>query len=322
MKSLYPGLKPYHTFFLETDSQHSVYVELSGKPNGIPVVFLHGGPCSGTKPDHRRFFNPEQYWVILFDQRGCGQSLPFGELEHNTTQDLIADMERVRTHLGIRKWLVFGGSWGGTLGLLYAEQQQDKVLGLIIRGVFLARRQDMAWFIEQGANRIYPEQWQALVDCVPSGTQQGQKLTLIESLWAAINAEDDFLKLQVAKAWQAWNGQLAMGKAYLPQGEGGTQIDSELTVKQVRMEIHYAVNHYFIQENQILENCGTLQNIPTTIIHGRYDLVCPMEAGVSLHKALPNADFIVLPNAGHVAQHEEMIAALVSATDRFAEQLK
>ena len=322
MASLYPELKPYHTFFLGTGSQHSVYVELSGKPNGIPVVFLHGGPCSGTKPDHRRFFNPEQYWIILFDQRGCGQSVPFGELEHNTTQDLIDDMERIRAHLGIKKWLVFGGSWGGTLGLLYAEQQQDKVLGLIIRGVFLARQLDMAWFIDQGANRIYPERWQALVDCVPSATQPGQKLSLIESLWAAINGEDNLVKLQVAKEWQAWNGQLAMGKAYLPQGEGGTQIDSEIIIKQVRMEINYAVQYYFIQENQILENCGMLQNIPTTIIHGRYDLVCPMEAGVSLHKALPNADFIVLPNAGHVAQHEEMIAALVSATDRFAEQLK
>jgi proline iminopeptidase len=315
MKTLYPDITPYHTFFLETGSKHSVYVELSGNPDGIPVVFLHGGPCSGTKPDHRRFFNPEHYQAILFDQRGCGQSLPFGELEHNTTQDLIDDMERIRTQLGITKWLVFGGSWGGALGLLYAQQHQDKVLGLIVRGVFLARQQDMDWFAALGANRIYPEQWRRLVECVPSEA----RTNLVEGLWDAINSEDETAKARVAREWQAWNGQLAMGKAYQPSIQG--EPVSEMMIKQVRMEIHYAIHHYFIEGNQILENCGLLQGIPTTIIHGRYDLVCPMEAGLSLHQALPNAEYIVLPNAGHIAQHEEMIDALVSATDRFASLL-
>lgn len=317
MKTLFPEINPYHTFFLETGSKHAVYVELSGNPNGIPVIFLHGGPCSGTKPDHRRFFNPEHYWVILFDQRGCGQSLPFGELESNTTQDLIDDMERIRIQLGIKKWLVFGGSWGGTLTLLYAQQHQDKVLGMIIRGVFLARQQDMDWFISSGANRIYPEQWQRLLECAPVPA----RTKLVQALWEAINSEDELAKSQVAIEWQAWNAQLAMGKAYTPQNEVGEESQSGKMVKQVRMEIHYAVHHYFIKENNILENCISLQNIPTTIIHGRYDLVCPMEAGVSLHKALPNADFVVLPNAGHVAQHEEMIDALVSAANHFADLL-
>jgi proline iminopeptidase len=314
MKTLYPVINPYHPFFLETGSKHSVYVELSGNPNGIPVVFLHGGPCSGTKPDHRRFFNPEHYQIILFDQRGCGQSLPFGELENNTTQDLIDDMERIRNQLGIKKWLVFGGSWGGTLTLLYAQQHRDKVLGMIIRGVFLARQQDMDWFVALGANRIYPEQWHRLASCAPVQ----ERSNLVESLWRDINGDDELAKARIAKEWQAWNGQLAMGKAYPLQNQDKSEHISKETVKQVRMEIHYAVHHYFIKDNQILENCGLLKDIPTAIIHGRYDLVCPMEAGLSLHQALPGSAFTVLPNAGHIAQHEEMIDALVSATDRFA----
>ena len=317
MKILYPAINPYHRFFLETGSKHSVYVELSGNPNGIPVIFLHGGPCSGTKPDHRRFFNPEHYQIILFDQRGCGQSLPFGELENNTTQDLIDDMERIRTHLGIKKWLVFGGSWGGTLTLLYAQQHHDKVLGMVIRGVFLARQQDMDWFVALGANRIYPEQWQRLVDCVPVDA----RTNLVQGLWDAINGECQNISARVAKEWQAWNGQLAMGKAYPTQNQNQPEPISEEAIKQVRMEIHYASHNYFIRDNQILENCGLLQDIPTMIIHGRYDLVCPMEAGLSLHHALPGSEFTVLPNAGHIAQHEEMIDALVNATDRFANLL-
>jgi proline iminopeptidase len=315
MKGLYPEITPYFTFLLETRSKHSIYVELSGNPNGIPVVFLHGGPCSGTKPDHRRFFNPEQYQIILFDQRGCGQSLPFGELENNTTQDLIDDMECIRNQLGISKWLVFGGSWGGTLGLLYCQQHQDKVLGMIIRGVFLARQQDMDWFVVLGANRIYPEQWQRLVESVPMQARDN----LVQGLWDAINSADETAKAHVAKEWQAWNGQLAMGKAFQPQSQD--EPVPEQMINQVRMEIHYAIQRYFIKENQVLTHCKSLVNLPATIIHGRFDLVCPLESGLSLHQALPNAEFIVLPNAGHVSQHEEMIDALVSATDHFVRVL-
>ncbi len=315
MKTLYPEINPYEKFFLDTGSKHSVYVELSGNPIGIPVVFLHGGPCSGTKPDHRRFFNPGRYQIILFDQRGCGQSLPFGELENNTTQDLIADMERIRNHLAIDKWLVFGGSWGAALALLYSQHHRDKVLGLIVRGVFLARQQDMDWFIVMGANKIYPEQWQRLSECVPASDRD----QLVDVLWNAINSGDEVARAKVAREWQAWNGQLAMGKAYQPQTPDTPVYEEQ--VKQVRMELHYAYHHYFIKDNQILDNCGLLTHIPTTIIHGRYDLVCPMESGRGLHQALPDAEYIVLPNAGHVAQHEEMVDALVSATDRFAGQL-
>lgn len=315
MKTFYPEISPYHTFFLETGSKHSVYVELSGNPDGIPVIFLHGGPCSGTKLNHRRFFNPERYHIILFDQRGCGQSLPFGELEDNTTEDLINDMERIRQQLGIDRWLVFGGSWGAALALLYAQKHKDPVAGMIIRGVFLARQMDLDWFAKDGANRIYPEQWQRLDDSIP----EQQRENLLQGIYQVLWGEDEVARLRAAREWTAWNGQVALGNNYQPEAQNGHT--TEKIIKQVHMEVHYARNHYFIEENQILENCGGLSGVPAIIIHGRNDLVCPIEAGMKLHQALPDAEYIILPNAGHVAQGEEMIDALVSATDKFAEKL-
>ena len=315
MKTLYPEIAPYHTFFLETGTQHAVYVEQSGNPDGIPVIFLHGGPCSGTKPDHRRFFNPDFYHIILFDQRGCGLSVPFGELEHNSTQDLIDDMERIRLHIGVEQWLLFGGSWGAALALLYAQKQPDKVRGMIIRAVFLARQQDLEWFAKVGVNLIYPEQWQRLLESIPEHNRK----ELISGLCAALGGNDEVAKRRVAKEWQAWGGQVALGNDYMPDRQN--EHVTEKMVKQVGMELHYAKHHYFVTENQILENCALLRNIPTVIIHGRQDLVCPIEAGMKLHQALPEADYIILPNAGHIAQGAEMIDALVSATDKFVNVL-
>jgi proline iminopeptidase len=311
MKTLYPEITPYHTFFLETGSKHSVYVEQSGNPEGLPVIFLHGGPCSGTKPEHRRFFNPEHYRIILFDQRGCGLSLPFGELENNTTQDLLGDMERIRQQLAIAQWLIFGGSWGGALGLLYAQQHPKKVLGMIIRAVFLVRQQDLDWFAKEGANRIYPEQWQRLLESVP---EQGRD-DLLPGLCASLWGDDEVAQRRAARAWLAWGGQVTLGKGY--QGVSKNEHITERMVKQVRMELHYAKHHYFIGRNQILENCARLAQIPSIIIHGREDLVCPIEAGFKLHQAMPHAKYVVLDNAGHIAQSTEMIAALVAATDSF-----
>ena len=315
MKTLYPEISPYHTFFLETGTQHGVYVEQSGNPDGIPVIFLHGGPCSGTKPDHRRFFNPDFYHIILFDQRGCGLSVPFGELEHNSTQDLIDDMERIRLHIGVEQWLLFGGSWGAALALLYAQQHPDKVMGMIIRAVFLARQQDLEWFAKVGVNLIYPEQWQRLLESIPEPSRK----ELISGLCAALGGNDEVAKRRVAKEWLAWGAQVALGNDYMPDRQN--EHVTEKMVKQVGMELHYAKHHYFVTENQILENCALLRNIPTVIIHGRQDLVCPIEAGMKLHQALPEADYIILPNAGHIAQGAEMIDALVSTTDKFVNVL-
>jgi proline iminopeptidase len=315
MRTLYPEITPYHIFFLETGTSHSVYVEESGNPNGIPAIFLHGGPCSGTKPDHRRFFNPVKYRIILFDQRGCGLSLPFGELENNTTQNLIDDMERIRKRLNVETWLLFGGSWGGALALLYAQQHAQCVAAMVIRGVFLARRMDVDWFTQGGAGRIYPEQWSRLAASVPEAERGDMVAGICKVLWG----DDEVARRRAAKGWTAWSGQVALGAEYAaePHGEHAT----EKMLQQVRMEMHYAEHRYFIDENQILTHCGRLRHIPTIIIHGRNDLVCPAESGYSLHQALPQSEFLVLPHSGHVARGEEMLDALVAATDDMAERL-
>ncbi len=315
MKTLYPDLEPFNHFFLQTNSKHSVYVEQSGNPQGIPVIFLHGGPCSGTKPSHRCFFNPLKYHIILMDQRGSGQSKPYGEIENNTTQDLINDMESIREHLNIKKWLLFGGSWGGSLTLLYAQQHSEKVTGMIIRGVFLARQRDADWFIKEGAGSIYPEKWQELLSSV---TVQARS-DLVTTLYEAVFGSDEIAKKRVAKAWINWGGQVALLQDF--QEDPSPQITKKM-VQQVQMEMHFAFNKYFLTENQILNNCNKLTDIPCVIIHGRNDLVCPMEAGLSLRKVLPHAEYIVLPFSGHIAKGEEMIDTLVNATDKMVELIQ
>ncbi len=311
MKSLYPAIEPFHHFYLETDSVHRVYVEQCGNPAGFPVVFLHGGPCSGCRPEHRQFFNPQQYHIILLDQRGSGRSEPFGELSSNNTQALIADLEKIRQQLHLSNWLLFAGSWGATLALLYAQQHTEVVAGMILRGVFLARRRDMDWFIEGGAGRIYPEAWEQLLISIPDIHQQH----LLDALIAAVFSNDRNIAIPAAQAWANWGAQTALGSFYQP--DKATNTDNDKLLKQVRMELHYARNRYFIQENQVLEHCDKLHRIPTQIIHGRLDLVCPAEAGYRLGKALPQASLQILPTAGHIAAGDEMIDALVAATDNF-----
>ncbi|MEN8259464.1 MAG: prolyl aminopeptidase [Pseudomonadota bacterium] len=316
MKTLYPAIEPYNTFYLDTGTWHRVRVEECGNPSGFPVIFLHGGPASGCKPDHRRFFDPVKFRVILFDQRGSGLSMPYGELENNTSQDLVEDMERIRRKLQIDRWMLFGGSWGGALALLYAQHYPENVAAMIVRGVFLARQCDLDWFVKDGVNRIYPEHWQRLRSCLPDEGQGGDPIqALCRCLWR----DDELARLRAAKEWLAWSSHVALGNDYDPESE--ENLHAHKILLQVRMEMHYARNRYFLEEDQILANCDRIPQIPMVIIHGRDDLVCPLEAGYSLHQRLPWAEFRILPNAGHVAQGEVMIDALVSATDAIAERL-
>ena len=310
MNVLYPPLAPFKTFHLAVTEGHSIYVEQSGNVSGIPVIFLHGGPCSGTRPSHRQFFNPDFFHIILFDQRGCGQSKPFGKIAGNTTADLIADMEAIREYLSIDTWVLFGGSWGAALALLYAQQFKERVEALVLRGVFLARRQDMDWFIKAGANKIYPELFEDLLAALPEHAVNER----VERLYQTVFGADEKAAIKAAQAWEAWGSQLAVGADYNGEEASG---DAEKLLAQVKMELHYAKNNYFIEDNQILNQCGTLTDIPAVIIHGRQDLVCPLEAAWSLARALPQADFNVLPTAGHIAQGDAMVDALVTAMDDF-----
>ena len=310
MKVLYPEIEPYAVHSLKVEKPHQIYVEECGNPLGMPVIYLHGGPASGCKSDHRRFFNPEVYRIVLFDQRGCGRSKPYGELTENTTQHLLQDIERIRIMLGINHWLLFGGSWGATLALLYAQAYPDKVSAMILRGVFLARQADLDWFVGGGVNRIYPERWQALLD-VLSKEGSSSVVAEVDGMLAGV---DELAQLRAAREWSLWGGQVALGQQFdLSDAEMHIGMD---TVRQVKIEIQYAKNRYFIKENQILNDCKKIEKLPVIIIHGRNDLVCPVEAAYSLHQKLPNAEFIVLPHGGHVARGDEMIDAMVNAVER------
>lgn len=315
MKPLYPDITPFNTFFLDTGSVHQVYVEQSGNPAGIPVIFLHGGPCSGTKPDHRRFFDPNRYHIVLMDQRGCGLSRPFGEIEGNTTQDLIDDIERIRVRLRVDQWLLFGGSWGATLALLYAQRHPAHVSAMILRGAFLARSTDMAWFLGHGVHRIYPQAWHDLLDSVGADSADG----LLDRLYDAVFSDDASVAKHAARGWQCWGAQVALGAEY--RGGDSNEDLPDSVVQQTRMELHFAKQRYFLEENQILASMHSILHIPTVIIHGQNDLTCPLDSAWFLHKAMPQSRYLVLPCSGHVARGDEMIDALVSTTDEMATRL-
>lgn len=316
MKVLYPDLEPYKVHSIQVDKIHRLYVEECGNPGGIPVIFLHGGPASGCKPHHRCFFNPQKYRIFVFDQRGCGRSQPFGELDNNTSQHLVADIEFLRLRFNIDKWLLFGGSWGAALALLYAQTFADKVSALILRGIFLARNSDLEWFIKDGVNRIYPEQWQQLLNVFPKDERRDLINAMDNCLWGV----DELAQIRAAREWDAWSAQVALGSLFDPsQAEDHGASD---VLRRVRIELRYAKNQYFLSDDQILKHCNLIEHIPTIIIHGRNDLVCPTESAYRLHQHLPKSELIVLKNAGHVAQGNDMIDALVSATDNMANQLR
>ena len=314
LRQLYPELEPYTTGFVEADG-HSVYMEQSGNMQGVPVVFLHGGPGSGCNENHRRYFNPELYRIILFDQRGCNRSRPVGGVEHNTTQDLLNDMERIRTQLGIEKWVIFGGSWGATLALLYAESCPGRVLGLILRGTFLARRCDLDWFVRQGVNRIFPDYWQELIGDFPPE----QRDDLISALHERVFSENKKAIQGAARAWVMWTGRVVTSSLGGEYALDDDEIDK--LINDVRIEAHYARNHYFISENQILDNIARVPDVPVTLIHGRHDLTCLPESSWLLHRALPAAELVFLPQTGHLAGEPAMADALLRASDAMVKRL-
>jgi proline iminopeptidase len=315
MKTLYPAIEPFATHHYKLGGGHRVHVEECGNPAGLPVVYLHGGPGSGCKPFHRCFFDPDRYRAVLLDQRGAGRSTPAGELNDNTSAHLVADLEAIRARLGIERWLVFGGSWGATLALLYAQAHPHAVNGLILRGSFLARRRDLEWFVEDGVRRIFPDGWSEFLDHF-SPDQQRHPL---DALHAALTGADELARLRIARAWTLWNARVAHGNGFDPENLDRQAVTA--MAQQAKIEAHYAVHGYFIAENQVLDHLHRLPRVPTVIIHGRRDLVCPMEAAYLLHRNLPHSELRVVPEAGHLPIGEAMIDALVTATDEMAERL-
>ena len=315
MRLLYPPMAANLTLQMDVGDGHRLHVERCGNPGAIPVIFLHGGPGSGCKADHRQFFAPHAYDIVLLDQRGAGRSTPYGGVECNDTSALIADMEKVREHFGMRQWLVFGGSWGATLALAYAEAHPERVLGLVLRGSFLARRCDLAWFAGGGANRLLPVQWQRFVDNVGVAVDEH----LVGRLHSAIFSTDNAVVERAARAWDAWSTAVVMFS--LEAGGDGGASDVASAIAKCRIEMHYAGHDYFLADNQLLRDAHRLAHVPTTIIHGARDLTCTADAGWALHRAIPHSRFEILRTAGHLSSEAPMVDALVRAADEMAATL-
>lgn len=315
MRTLYPPVEPYVRHSLTVDDIHTLYIEECGNPQGIPVVFVHGGPGGGCEAWHRQFFNPDLYRIVLFDQRGCGRSTPHAELRNNTTPLLLEDMETIRRHLAVERWLVFGGSWGSTLGLLYAQHCPERVLALIARGIFLCRAQDIAWFYQAGASRLFPDYWQDFLAPVERHKQRD----MVAAYHELLTGDDEIARLAAARAWSIWEGRTSTLQARpdLVEHFGG----SHVALSMACIECHYFINEAFIQPNQILQQAHRLDGIPGVIVHGRYDVVCPVDQAYALQQAWPDAKLHIIPDAGHSAGETAIADALIRATDEFAERL-
>lgn len=315
MNKLYPDIQPYVTHSLQVDGRHTLHLEECGNPNGLPVVFLHGGPGAGCEPYHRRFFNPDKYRIILFDQRGCGRSRPHADLVDNTTWELVADMEKIRQHLAVERWLLFGGSWGSTLGLAYAQQHPEQVLGLVLRGIFLCRPHEIKWFYQQGASRIFPDYWNDFV--APVGEQDRHHM--LEAYHELLTGDNEVQRMAAAKAWSVWEGRTA---TLLPDEAVVNHFgDPHTALSMARIECHYFVNDAFLEPDQLLRGMARLQGIPGVIVHGRYDMICPLENAWQLHELWPDSELNIIPDAGHSAAEAGVTSALIAATDGFARKL-
>jgi proline iminopeptidase len=310
--NLYPKIKPYDSGFLNVD-QHQVYFEQCGNPNGKPALFLHGGPGGGGSEDVRRFFNPDLYRIVVFDQRGCGRSKPHGCLENNTTWDLVSDIENLRKKLSIEKWLVFGGSWGSTLSLAYAQAHPKSVSELVLRGIFLLRKEELHWFYQDGASRIFPEAWSGFLDII----DEDKRDNLMNAYHEIFKSKDKEKRLKAAVAWSKWEAATS-SLSYKPSLVEEFS-DPEFALAFALIENHYFINKgWFETENQLIENIDKIRSIPAVIVQGRYDVVCPMKTAWELSKAWPEAEMIIAPSSGHTAFEKEITHALISATNKFS----
>ena len=311
-RGLYPAIEPNHAGHLDVGDGHEIYYEESGNPHGKPAVFLHGGPGGGCTEKMRRFFNPDVYRVVLFDQRGSGKSKPHASLENNTTWDLVNDIEILRSALQIDRWQVFGGSWGSTLALAYAQSHPDRVTELVLRGIFLLRKKEIRWLYQKGTSELFPDLWQHYLAPIPKG-ERGDMLTAYHK---RLTSDDAGVRLEAAKAWSIWEASTS----FLVPNEKVTATfgANELALSLARIEAHYFVNGGFMKENQLLDNIEKVRNIPAVIVQGRYDVVCPMVSAWELAQVWPEADFRIVPDAGHAAFESGNIHELVMATDAFA----
>ncbi len=312
MAMLFPEIEPRRSGMLPLDGVHSMYWEECGNPEGIPAVFLHGGPGAGSTPKHRRFFDPGAYRVVVYDQRGAGRSTPLGELRDNTTPHLISDLEALRRHLGIERWLVFGGSWGSTLAIAYAEAHPERCLGLALRGIFLCRRSEIEWFL-YGLRNIFPETWETFAGFLPPG----ERGDLLAGYHRRLIDPDPAVHMPAARAWSVYEGSCS---TLLPSADTVAYFGGDVVALGLaRMEAHYFVNDIFLPENSLLENAHRLKGIPGIIVQGRYDMVCPAVSAHDLHREWPEASYRVIADAGHSVWEPGILSVLVEATERFKE---
>ena len=311
-RSLYPPIEPFDAGRLPVSDLHTLHYEQAGNPDGKPVVVLHGGPGGASEPNQRRYFDPDRYRIVLFDQRGCGRSTPHAELRENTTWDLVADIERLRAHLGIERWQVFGGSWGSALSLAYAQTHPDRVTELVLRGIFLLRPAELDWFYQEGTSALFPDAWERFIAPIPA-RERGD---LMSAYYKRLTGDDEEVKLACARTWSQW--EAATVSLYPAEDRVEQFGDAKFALAFARIECHYFVHLGWFRPDQLIIDAGRLAHIPGVIVQGRYDVVTPMMTAWALHRAWPEADLKIVPDAGHTASEPGIVHELVSATDRFA----
>ena len=310
MPNLYPPINPYNTFHLKVSDLHKIFVEESGNPNGKPLIFLHGGPGGGSEPIYRQYFNPKKWRIIIFDQRGCGKSSPHAELDENTTWDLVSDIEKIRKKLNINKWTIFGGSWGSTLALSYSIKNPNKCNALILRGIFMLREKELEWFYQRGCSFIYPDAWEKYLAPIP----ENERTTMIQSYYKQLTSTNKNVRIKAAKAWSIWEASTSK----LIQTDNSLHLFDNDNVAEAfaRIECHYFINKgFFENDSWILDNVYKIEKIPTHIVQGRYDVVCPMTSAWDLHKKLPNANFEIIQDSGHSMLENGIQKKLIEITN-------